>query len=356
MDPQITVLMAVYNGAKHLHESIDSILSQTMGNFEFVIVDDCSQDNTWEILKSYRDPRIHLVRNQTNIGLTRSLNIGLNLARAEFVARIDADDLAYPARLDQQLSFLIKNRKVGMAGSWFEIIDESDNVIEVRKLLTESHLLRWRLCFKNHFCHSAVMFRKAAVLESGGYDGSIPFTQDYDLWFRLGLNWEIVNIPEILTKWRKSKNSITALKSNEQTKIGDTLSERNLAFISGGPLDGKRRDSLLSLYGKATGPFNASDLAETMMDVETLLEKFMAVYGYDTPRISIDLRNEIFTHLFTLIWEHTFGRINKVHMMLHVVRKIKPRLIRVFFGHILKRTLTGIEVYKKLNRGYLSYS
>jgi glycosyltransferase involved in cell wall biosynthesis len=140
--PKVSVVMSVYNGEKYLCEAIDSILNQTFENFEFLIVNDGSTDRTLEILQSYRDPRIKVINNERNIGLTASLNKGLKIAKGEYVARMDADDVSFPHRLEQQKAFLDRNPRVAMVGSWAEVIDESGKTQETWRVLTSSHLLK----------------------------------------------------------------------------------------------------------------------------------------------------------------------------------------------------------------------
>src|SRR4026207_76576 len=118
--PRVTVLMPVYNGADYLRQGIDSILRQTCRDFELLVVNDGSTDSSREVLRGYGDPRLIVVENERNLGLVTSLNRGLELARGEFVARMDQDDLALPRRLDKQINFLRKNARVGLCGTWFQ--------------------------------------------------------------------------------------------------------------------------------------------------------------------------------------------------------------------------------------------
>src|SRR3990172_12530717 len=129
-NPVITVLMSAYNAEKYLREAIESILNQTFKDFEFIIINDCSTDKTKKIIEEYanKDARIKLINNATNLGLTKSLNIGLKEARGEYVARLDADDVALPERLEKQYEFMNKNRDITLTGAWAEkIYEEGDN-------------------------------------------------------------------------------------------------------------------------------------------------------------------------------------------------------------------------------------
>src|SRR3989344_5781814 len=121
---KISVLMPAYNARKYIGEAIESILNQTFKDFEFIIINDCSTDKTKKIIEEYanKDARIKLINNATNLGLTKSLNIGLKEARGEYVARLDADDVALPERLEKQYEFMEKNKETTLVGAWAEII------------------------------------------------------------------------------------------------------------------------------------------------------------------------------------------------------------------------------------------
>jgi len=129
VEPKVTVLMPVYNGERYLNEAVDSILGQTFTDFEFLIIDDASTDKTPEILRSYDDPRIRVVTNEENLGLSKSLNKGLALARGEFIARMDADDVSYPYRLQVQHEFMTQHPGAGVIGSWAEYIDRKGEIV-----------------------------------------------------------------------------------------------------------------------------------------------------------------------------------------------------------------------------------
>ena len=126
MAPKVSVVMCVHNGERYLYEALESVLNQTFEDFEFIIVDDASADNTPAILKEYaaQDGRIRLMRNAHNLGLTRSLNKALRLAKGEYIARQDADDISLPQRLEKQVEFLNSNSRTAVVGSWTEVIDE----------------------------------------------------------------------------------------------------------------------------------------------------------------------------------------------------------------------------------------
>jgi glycosyltransferase involved in cell wall biosynthesis len=217
--------MAVYNGEKYLAEAIDSILGQTFGDFEFVIVDDASTDRSFEIAGAYADPRVVLVRNERNLGLTLSLNRGLELARGEYVARMDCDDISLPERLARQVAFMDAHPEVGACGAWALEIDQDGKVIGAREAPVgeQLHYFYWRASL----IHPAAMFR----FERGAgprYDPAARYSQDYDLWFRIRAGRRLDNLPERLLLYRVHGESITVTRNPAQLQAVYDAFCRNL--------------------------------------------------------------------------------------------------------------------------------
>ena len=241
-NPKISVVMSVYNGSCYLRESIESILNQTFTNFEFIIINDCSTDNSWEIINEYakKDLRIILINNQENIGLTKSLNKGLKIAKGEYIARQDADDISLPDRLLIQTSFLDTHLEVGAIGSDAEAIDDKGEFIGNRHLpfennnkgLIEHEKLQAYLLINNCLYHSSLIARKNLVNQLGGYQEDLRYAQDYDLWWRLSLLSRLASLSDILIRVRYSTNNITSKKRQEQLlcslRISQTAVKENL--------------------------------------------------------------------------------------------------------------------------------
>jgi len=217
---RVSVIMSVYNSESFLREAVDSILSQTFKDFEFVIINDGSTDGTRAILESYKDSRIVLVH-QGNMGLTRSLNKGISMARGKYIARQDADDISMPNRLQTQFEYMETNVNIGLVGSYYFIIDENGKTIsEVgygkiplnHKDLIKNH-------FRTHYIgHGTFFFRKSITDFVGIYDEVFRTAQDMDFEVRVAERFEIANIPKFLYKWRKSKDNVTAKKSDFQVR------------------------------------------------------------------------------------------------------------------------------------------
>jgi glycosyltransferase involved in cell wall biosynthesis len=209
MNPKVTILMAVFNGEEYIKDCIDSVLSQTYKDFEFLIIDDCSADSSIGIVKSYDDARIRVIENKRNLNQVKSLNIGLTHARGEYVARIDQDDMMLRHRLEKQVEFLDKRRDVSVVGTWGEVIDEKGSIFTILRLPVTIGEIAANVLFAGHFLmHSSVIFRKDPVIESGKYDETFSFAEDYDLWTRLLLKgYRFANIPECLIKFRYHKKT-----------------------------------------------------------------------------------------------------------------------------------------------------
>jgi glycosyltransferase involved in cell wall biosynthesis len=218
MPLKVSVVMAVFNGEKYLREAIESILNQTLRDFEFIIVDDGSNDGTPGILREYKekDNRIKIITNKENIGLTKSLNKAIKVAKGEYIARQDADDISLPERLEKQVDFLDKNRNVGVVGTFYYEINKEGKVIGRKTFPCDNERLRKSLIKYNPFFHGSVMIRKEVFLKVGLYNENFKKAQDYEFWFRVANFYKLANIPEFLTKRRYIKEMISYKEENEQ--------------------------------------------------------------------------------------------------------------------------------------------
>jgi glycosyltransferase involved in cell wall biosynthesis len=220
-NPKVTVLMPVYDSEQYLREAIESILNQTYKKFEFLIINDGSTDSSRSIILSYKDNRIRLIDNEKNIGLTKSLNKGIKLANGEYIARMDADDISLPERLQKQLDYMEQNTRVGVCGSWYKIFDNKDRIV---KTLQKSENIRISLFFKNSLGHSTVMIRKEHLLVNGlYYDESMEMAQDYFLWVRLSEYTKCYNLPEVLQLYRVYPEQISISSRKSQDNYADQV-------------------------------------------------------------------------------------------------------------------------------------
>lgn len=213
----ISVVMSVFNGEKYLGQSIESILNQSFESFEFVIINDNSSDNSLRIVEKYalRDKRIKIIKNQNNIGLTKSLNKGLSIAKGKYIARQDHDDVSMPNRFSEQVNFLDGNPGFSLCGTNYNYIDDKNDVIEKKSgyLPLDSEQIHLDLPKRNCFFHSSIMFRN----EGYSYREKFIYAQDYDFYLNLlTAGKKMANLKDPLLLWRMNDESISFKKNHEQ--------------------------------------------------------------------------------------------------------------------------------------------
>ena len=217
--PQISVVMSVYNGEKYLKEAIDSILSQTFKDFEFIVIDDGSTDGSLDILRNFEkgDSRVKIVTRE-NKGLVASLNECVALAKGEYVARMDADDISLPERFEKQIHF-IKENDLSVCGSWAMGIDGNGNTVSKLDYAPSLKKIKSYCLIHNPFIHSSVMFRKDIFEKAGGYRIFFKHIEDYELWTRIVFKYKTDNLQHELLKYRIHSDQITK-KNNLLMRAG----------------------------------------------------------------------------------------------------------------------------------------
>lgn len=226
--------MAVYNGENHLQTAINSILTQTYKNFEFIIIDDGSTDQTKTILSAIQDPRVR-VTHQENMGLAASLNRGIDLTDCIYIARQDHDDISDIRRLEKQVKYLDDYPNCALLGTSAYILRDNRLISHAHDHPASSNVLKYELLFNNPFVHSSIMFRKDAVKELGGYSTS-PNRQppeDYELWSRISRKYDIANIAQRLLIYRETPGSISRQGNNPFLDKLVTFSAENIAYAIG---------------------------------------------------------------------------------------------------------------------------
>lgn len=211
------ILIAIHNNAPTLERTLESLRSQTFQDFRIIAIDDASSDATATILKKWQsklgEDRFTLVTNPTNLGLTRSLNLGLEHINELYTARIDADDWWYPTKLAKQVDFLDTHTDYGIVGTWYE--NHGRHGIKQITLPETDSAIRASIFKHNPFAHSAIVFRTEVIRQSGLYNPNWRYGQDYELWLRLLPSTKMANIPEFLC-YRTADDTLTARKQREQ--------------------------------------------------------------------------------------------------------------------------------------------
>lgn len=338
--PEVTVLMSVYNGEKYLHEAIKSILNQAWGNFEFLILNDDSTDNTAKILSGYSDPRIRIINNERNIGLTRSLNKGLREAKGIYIARMDADDISLPDRIKIQYHCFRENPDVGVVAGWVQVIDEWCGNLGEWSTPLQPEDIYYRLNFRNCLAHGAVMFRKDVVLKSGGYNENIERAQDYELWYRLSKITKICQVDKFLLKWRDHKANISNKWKKEQEKRARRLVKPRLESLAGRKLS---KDEIKRLQKNKID--NIDDLQETIRLLGKINKNLLSTEagvikhtGLKKRRIKKAMRLKIRKLLYMFFRPLSAGRFLRYFMNLRFRTKL-TLLYEICSG--LKRKISG---------------
>ena len=206
--------MPVYNVVDYLSESINSILSQTLADFEYIIIDDGSTDGTTDLLRSFNDPRIKAVFHTTNAGITQRLNEGLHMANGQYIARMDGDDVAMPTRFEKQVTLLEQQPAIGLCGSFVNFFGAYSGPGWVTE--TNHERIRVGLLFNNMLCHSSVMLRGALIRHHRiRYSNVYPAAEDYALWVRLSKLTRFAVIPEALVHYRVHDRQVS---TNQRTR------------------------------------------------------------------------------------------------------------------------------------------
>lgn len=220
--PGLSVVMCVYNGATYLERAVESILWQTFDDFELIVIDDGSTDQTPRILDAFvaKDERLRVIR-QENQGLTCSLISGCELARAEVIARHDADDVSLPERFERQYQLLTSSSEIGFVSSYCEVIGPEEEGLEVvRRPMDVDEASEGLLHRKLGPIHGTVMFKKQVYQAAGGYREQFYYGQDADLWLRMIQHGKIAYVPEVLYRFRWHENAISSTSTTVQKEFG----------------------------------------------------------------------------------------------------------------------------------------
>lgn len=233
--PLISVVIPVQNQEKYVQEAVASVLSQTFDDYEIIIVDDFSQDNTVKIVRQFEDPRIRIIQNTSPQGVSKALNLGLIESNGQFIARLDGDDVMVSTRLQKQADFLRQNPEYGLVGSWMRVFGLRKTVARYPTLDED---VRLALLFRVPFGHPAVTYRKR--WDSGAiglYNTNLATAQDFDLWGRISQQWKCANLPEELTAYRVHNEQSTA-RYFDQTEVNrKEIARKHQAALGLSPLE-----------------------------------------------------------------------------------------------------------------------
>lgn len=286
--PPVSVVMSVYNGQRFLREAITGLLDQSLGDFEFIIVDDGSTDESSAILAEYarKDGRIKLYR-QENQGLIASLNKGCSIAKGKYIARMDADDVSLPMRLEKQVRYMENHPSIGILGTWLRIIDNKGRLGPPWRAPTTPGAVKWALMFENCLAHPTIMMRREVFECLGSYNPEAVNVEDYDLWVRATKLTQLANIPEVLLKRRDWEGSICSTNFQAQeTHVLKTMQSMIAPLIK----SNVSADSINSLRQINLGNHSLLTSLGQINTAAALIQRLYSAYIRATPLSKREIR------------------------------------------------------------------
>lgn len=275
-NPRISVLTSIYNSAELIRPAIESVLKQTFSDFEWIIINDATPDNSIEIIESYNDPRIKIYHNETNLGLAASLNKGLALCTGEYIVRMDTDDVCYPNRFERQVAFMDANPEIAVAGTWVNLTGDWKGIW---KTPVSHEEIKCKLLFNSAIAHPSVIMRKSELQKHDlRYSEELKKIQDYDLWTRAIRIVRFANIPEVLLDYRidiaaksaeivkRSNAVIYGIRRRQLKTLGIEITETeedNLHFVSANQLEKVDSKIVKDLFSKILKANKAKGLYST---------------------------------------------------------------------------------------------
>ena len=282
--PRISVILPAYNAETCLQEAIDSILGQTFRDFELIVINDCSRDGTESVILSFRDPRLVYVKNEKNLGIAATLNRGLALAKGQYIARMDADDISLPRRLEKQTAYLDAHPDIAVLGTNVETFDEK-GPLRTGWSATDPKQMNVDLFFSCGLAHPSVMMRKSVIDALGGYDPAFEGLEDYELWCRVSKNHGVTTLPEVLFRYRIHGGQVTKNPSEKYLSRLRALKDRQLA-----ELDLKPSDCYLDLC-QDQRPKTQDEILTAAAFFETVLEANRRTCRYDSALLADSFRS-----------------------------------------------------------------
>jgi glycosyltransferase involved in cell wall biosynthesis len=286
LDPTVTVLMPVRNGEKFVHSAIQSILDQTFYDFEFIVINDGSEDRTLEILSGYArvDERLIVIEDCKDTGIANCLNLGLSLARGCYIARMDADDISRKNRLRLQVDRFGQDQDLVLCGTNAVYFAENRRLLRATNFPLADRDIRMVGLFENPFAHPTVMIRKDTVSAIGGYDPTYDTSQDYELWVRMLDEGRVANLPECLVEIRRHPHSVSSQRKERQRENTAVIQTNyvNLSLrLNNWPVENAECIGRNLFLSKKSDLGATSDCKEAMRHALSLLRRFEELYPYD---------------------------------------------------------------------------
>lgn len=331
--PLISVIMPVYNAAPYIGEAVESILNQSYTNFEFIIIDDGSTDESISIIQSFQDSRIRFFRNEKNLKIVETLNRGLILAQGKYIARMDADDLALPERLAKQVAFLEERMEIGLCGTWYENIGNRHGVV---KLATEHDEIVFRLLIHFEMLHPSWMIRRNLV-QIYGLKYELLYGEDYQFLLKMLPIAKIANLPEVLMKYRQFETSMSKSNWNKTEENCRTV-RKNIFTLLGFE---KISDNQLVLLKKCY----YQDYSFEKTDLQELDVFFQGIFNSSFSQTII--RPDFLKNAIGQLWENTCYNSKSMNILeipffykSQVIKRYKPTISLPRF--LIKKLIQGV--------------
>jgi glycosyltransferase involved in cell wall biosynthesis len=343
--PLISVILSVYNGEKYLAPALESILAQTLHDFEFITIDDGSTDGTPRILEQYsqRDARIKVVTNQPNRGVVASLNLGLQLANSPYIARMDADDLCAPNRFEKQLAFLEQHPEVGLLGTQHTMTDAAGRFLYRTHFPLSPGEIGWTLHFVCCMSHPTIIVRQGIIQQAGGYHAEAIHGEDHDLWIRIARITRIANLTESLYTYRFWPGNVSTTYSQvqETTAIGVVQKASSYLLSSEVSLDAAARLRGLSYIkaGKIGAlPKSLSQVHETADLLFKMYHTYLKSVDLSTEEVSF-VKRDVAKKLISLALVATrYSRNESFHLLVSAV-SLSPSVIGLGIAQGARRSM-----------------
>jgi glycosyltransferase involved in cell wall biosynthesis len=235
-NPKVSVLMAVHNGQEFIYESIKSILNQNYKNFEIIIINDYSTDDTKEIIEKIKSKKIKIINLKKNCGPYKALDVGLKKISGKYISILDSDDIIHPNKLKSQVKELEYNQKVGLVATWYKVIDKNNKIIKTFKINSNKDFFNFVFPCQNLICNSSVMFRRNVLKKIKFYNKSFFYSNDYHFYLKIFVNYKIIIIKKFYTYYRLHLNQRT-----QDKKLKSIIYKENLMN-----LDWAKRNNLIN--------------------------------------------------------------------------------------------------------------
>lgn len=350
--PKVSVITCVYNGERFLRQAIESVLGQRFADFEYWIVNDGSTDGSRDVVASYLgDSRVRLLDTGCNIGAYAAANLALVRAEGELVARMDADDLSLPHRLERQVEFLDDHPDVGLLGTAYRFIDAAGSPVpRVEPLITRPQEIRWTLLFQNCIAHSTAMYRRGLAAALGFYAAG-RYAQDYDLWSRMSFAAQAAQLPSVCVQYRLGSSGLTARSFDVQQAAAHDVSRRALARL----LRREDGDAEVTEFVDRRSRIETCSIADVKQAhrfVVSLVEPFCHRFGYtgqDRDRVAALAREHVF---WMVRWKETetprwalsvYCRLIAANLQPRSYRRLLPAIGKLMIGPTLVRRVRRVR-------------